>query len=375
MMVRAAGTAGLRWAIGGRDEERQPNVGDEACWHRALAALACAARVRPLADKDAARIALATLLLEASIDVNRADADGVTALHLAAADGNIANNYAYAEFLVATAHADVNVKVWHARAEKQKAGWWHASRETDHASRACAASDDARAGQDAHGRTPLHVAAVSGSVATTALLLKHGALVNAADDNGNTALHLAVTAHRTDTVETLLASGASPCMRARWRRRPRRIVVPAVRRRPVARLMQSKIATLASSSAPSPVSPATGANRNTRNGHQQTPMHLAARRTWACGAPAAAAKRGGGEAAHGMTRPGRHGVRENPRSPHGRRHLAAAAGGSVHVAGRHHGPIAAAGGGRERQPRGRQGFAAGRGAQEPCKAQPCDAWS
>jgi ankyrin repeat protein len=54
------------------------------------------------------------------------------------------------------------------------------------------------------------VAAAEGSVATTTLLLKHGALVNAADVDGQTPLHLAILAQRPDTAEALLASGAAP---------------------------------------------------------------------------------------------------------------------------------------------------------------------
>ena len=61
-------------------------------------------------ERDVARLAIATLLVDAGINLDAQDADGKTALHLAVADGNRPYDYALAEFLV-KAHAKVTLKV------------------------------------------------------------------------------------------------------------------------------------------------------------------------------------------------------------------------------------------------------------------------
>lgn len=54
------------------------------------------------------------------------------------------------------------------------------------------------------GLTPLHLAARGGRAATAALLLDHGANVNAADSNGDTPLHIAVRSNDREMARFLL---------------------------------------------------------------------------------------------------------------------------------------------------------------------------
>jgi uncharacterized protein len=56
--------------------------------------------------------------------------------------------------------------------------------------------------------TPLHEASHSNSVSCAALLLKHGAVVDARDVNGDTPLHLAMLRGYTDMMKLLLSYGA-----------------------------------------------------------------------------------------------------------------------------------------------------------------------
>lgn len=65
---------------------------------------------------------------------------------------------------------------------------------------------------DNRGRTPLHHAARSGQVEEVKLLLKLGALVNAADFDGYTPLHIAVRHGHRAVVERLIAGGGDPTL-------------------------------------------------------------------------------------------------------------------------------------------------------------------
>lgn len=53
------------------------------------------------------------------------------------------------------------------------------------------------------GRTALHVAADLGKSGATSVLLEHGALINATDDNGQTAMHLAARGTKSSTLNTV----------------------------------------------------------------------------------------------------------------------------------------------------------------------------
>eukprot|EP00271_Cylindrocystis_brebissonii_P005044 TRINITY_DN16995_c0_g1_i1.p1 TRINITY_DN16995_c0_g1~~TRINITY_DN16995_c0_g1_i1.p1 ORF type:complete len:560 (-),score=53.29 TRINITY_DN16995_c0_g1_i1:613-2292(-) len=64
-----------------------------------------------------------------------------------------------------------------------------------------------------HGRRPLHAAVLSGHEDMVDLLLRHGALVNARDDNGGTPLHYAASTAYLGILELLLANGADHTVR------------------------------------------------------------------------------------------------------------------------------------------------------------------
>jgi ankyrin repeat protein len=73
--------------------------------------------------------------------------------------------------------------------------------------------DGAFAG-DAHGRTPLHVAAEHDQAAVVRLLVDHGIDVDVQDDKGQTPLFYAAFGQCADVVSSLLAKGADPRHRA-----------------------------------------------------------------------------------------------------------------------------------------------------------------
>ncbi len=112
-------------------------------------------------DADALWVALAT-----GSDPNAANADGMTALHIAA--------------------------------------WWQ---QPEAVRPLLAVGADVHA-RDRRGRTPLHYAALGGEKHTVELLLATGANVNAVDAQGETPLHLAARRFKTRAAETLLAAGA-----------------------------------------------------------------------------------------------------------------------------------------------------------------------
>jgi ankyrin repeat protein len=65
-------------------------------------------------------------------------------------------------------------------------------------------------GDDFWGRSPLHIAALTGDVPMIELLLQKGASLNATSEAGDSALALAVKSGRRDVVEVLLQKGADP---------------------------------------------------------------------------------------------------------------------------------------------------------------------
>lgn len=70
------------------------------------------------------------------------------------------------------------------------------------------------------GWTPLHQAAMSGSLETLEKLLAAGARLDARGERGETPLHLACTYPRAHVIEALLAAGADPQLRDREGRTP-----------------------------------------------------------------------------------------------------------------------------------------------------------
>ncbi|MBU0617074.1 MAG: ankyrin repeat domain-containing protein [Planctomycetes bacterium] len=116
---------------------------------------------------QAARKAIAGLLLAAGADVDAADGEGMTALHVGLARQR--------DELVAAlieGGADVHLR-------------------------------------DANGRTPLYYAALSNNSKAIALLVEKKADVDLADKAGNTALHAAALRCRCKAIELLLKSGAN----------------------------------------------------------------------------------------------------------------------------------------------------------------------
>jgi ankyrin repeat protein len=61
---------------------------------------------------------------------------------------------------------------------------------------------------DINGNLPLHIAAQNGFTPHVALLLRHGADINARNGKGNTALHMAWSYDYMETAEHLVAAGA-----------------------------------------------------------------------------------------------------------------------------------------------------------------------
>jgi len=99
---------------------------------------------------------------------------------------------------------------------------------------------------DAHqGWTPLMYAVTSGIIAATTWLLAHGAEVNATDAAGNTALHLAIEKGFVYTVEALLKGGADPLAPNEWE-------VPALEVAQGCRDRAQAILTLLQTSRPTP---------------------------------------------------------------------------------------------------------------------------
>ena len=164
--------------------------------------LAAAAGNSPVADaaERGDRAAVQALLQQAA-DVNAAQADGSTALHWAALDGDV-------EMTRMLLYAGANVNA------SSRLGGYRPLHLAARNGRAAVVQVllDAGAGPnvtDAHGTTPLMLAAASGSTETVSALLARGANVNATESvRGETALMFAAAFGRTEVVRALLAHGA-----------------------------------------------------------------------------------------------------------------------------------------------------------------------
>ena len=74
--------------------------------------------------------------------------------------------------------------------------------------------------QDETFRTPLHLAAFSGSTETVQILIEHGADVTAQDETFRTPLHLAAFSGSTGTVQLLIEHGADVTAQDRSQKTP-----------------------------------------------------------------------------------------------------------------------------------------------------------
>ena len=147
-------------------------------------------------------------LLARRVDVNRAQGDGMTALHWAAR-----RNQADAASLLLDAGADV-------KAVTRIGGYTPlhlAAQEGADGVDAAAAARGAQAGAaTTTGAVPLHFAAASGNVATISLLLDAGADPNAREPQwGQTPLMFAAGNGRAEAVERLAAGGADVAVTAK----------------------------------------------------------------------------------------------------------------------------------------------------------------
>ncbi len=171
----------------------------------ASAAAAQSAPAAPTALADAARrqdAAAVRTLIRQRANVNRADAEGFTALHWAAHWGDLP----LVRSLLA-ARADVHA------ANRFGVTALHEAATIGHAG---IVSVLLKAGAKANavygeGETPLMLAARSGDLATVVSLLEGGAAVNAAESwRGQTALMMAVAEDHAPIVRALLDAGANP---------------------------------------------------------------------------------------------------------------------------------------------------------------------
>lgn len=79
--------------------------------------------------------------------------------------------------------------------------------------------------RDESGKTPLHMAAINGSIGMISTLLLHSAfacqcMIDAKDNQGNTPLHWAATYSNQGAIELLLRRGASTRVKNKWNQLP-----------------------------------------------------------------------------------------------------------------------------------------------------------
>ncbi|XP_071109941.1 uncharacterized protein [Haliotis cracherodii] len=111
--------------------------------------------------------------------------------------------------------------------------------------------------QDDDGKTPLHMAAPRGSSETVKLLLDHGADVSTQDKDSKTPLHLAATSGSSETVKLLLAQGAHVSTKDRNGDAPLHMAAPRGSSETVKLLLNK------------------GADVSTQDIFRKTPLHLA----------------------------------------------------------------------------------------------------
>jgi ankyrin repeat protein len=169
---------------------------------------AAAASAETVADAAASGdVEKARSLLAAGLDVNQAQGDGMTGLHLAARSGNLPM-----AVLLIEARANLEAKT---RIGEHTP--LHVASASGRAS-VVEALVDAGANVNARtttGATPLMFAAASGSAEAVAVLLSHGADANSTEPVwGQTPLMFAAAAGRTQAIEVLLENGADPATAA-----------------------------------------------------------------------------------------------------------------------------------------------------------------
>ncbi|MGH9324970.1 MAG: ankyrin repeat domain-containing protein [Vicinamibacteria bacterium] len=148
------------------------------------------------------------MLLEQGADVNLALGDGMTALHCAARNGNLA----IAEDLI---RAGANLEAKTRLGEHTPLHAASAAGRAEVVLALLAAGADVKAATTT-GATPLHFAAASGSAPSVAVLLERGADANAKEPLwGQTPLMFAAGAGRTEAIESLLEGGADPAIAAK----------------------------------------------------------------------------------------------------------------------------------------------------------------
>src|SRR5262245_21533143 len=146
-------------------------------------------------------------LVRQGADVNRAQGDGMTALHWAARHGS-----GDATILLLGAHASVNALT--------RVGAYTPLHIASEVGSATVVSALLKGGANARaltttGLTPLHLAALAGSTGAVNALLDRGAPVNAKEPAwGQTPLMFAASRGRTDALRALLRRGADPAITA-----------------------------------------------------------------------------------------------------------------------------------------------------------------
>ena len=186
-------------------------------WFLAMPGLCVAGQSPPLVDavRNADHNTALTLLRQTQVDVNAAEADGMTALHWAAHldDTDAANQ-------LLRAGADVNAANAFGVTPLKLAAT-NASATMLEVLLAAGANPNAVMGE---GETALMTVARTGRVDAMKLVLDHGADVNAALQGGQTALMWAAAEGHADAIRTLIEAGANVGARTdsempRWFRR------------------------------------------------------------------------------------------------------------------------------------------------------------